>query len=78
MSTGESKPAKDAKRALQETDGDFDAELLGGDQIFSDAVDGGLVDSEGMAAGEIFARELDHDATIDRLSHCLRFPLPRR
>src|SRR5436309_1657780 len=33
-------------------------------------------DTEGVAACEILAGELDHDATIDRLSHCLSLPCP--
>ena len=60
--------------AATDDDGDFDAELLGGDQVAGNAVDGRLIHAEGMRAGKIFARELDHHPTIDRLSHCYRFP----
>ena len=49
---------------------------LRSDQVAGDAVDGRLVDAEGLAAGEIFAGELDHHATIDRLSHCAIAFLP--
>ena len=51
-------------------DGHFNAELLGGDQVTGNPVDGRLVHAERMRAGKIFARELDHHPTIDRLSHC--------
>ena len=53
------------------------AELARRDQIVGDTVHGGLVDAEGLAAGEKFARELDHDATIDRLSHSESLPSSR-
>ena len=55
--------------------GNLAAELAGRNQIAGNPVDGGLVDAEGLGAGEIFARELDHHATIDRLSHdAIAFP----
>ena len=57
--------------------GDLGAELLGRDQIGGDAVDGRLVDHGPVAAGEIFAGNLDHHATIDRLSHVRLLSLPR-
>src|SRR6202022_3056457 len=63
--------------------GDFGALLLRRDQVGGDAIDGRLVDAVAVAAGEIFAGQLDHDATIDRLSHLLiallsAGPLPAR
>src|SRR5439155_6900196 len=62
--------------AAADHNGHLDAELLGRNQIVGNAVNGRLVDAKGVAAGEILARELDHDATIDRLSHCLSLPCP--
>jgi hypothetical protein len=46
-------------------------------QIARDPVYGWLIDAEGLRASEIFARELDHHATIDRLSHCESLSLTR-
>ena len=48
------------------------------DQVAGDAVDGRLVDAEGLAAGEIFAGQLDDDAPVDRLSHAAIAPLRAR
>jgi hypothetical protein len=62
--------------AAADHDRDLGAELACRDQIVGDAVEGGLVDAERLAACEILARELDHDATIDRLSHANRFLVP--
>jgi hypothetical protein len=56
----------------------FDAELARRDQVAGDAVDGRLVDAEGVAARRGFAGELDHHATIDRLSHDAIAFLPAR
>ena len=60
--------------------GDLGAKLLRRDHVGGDAVDGRLIDTERLAAGEIFARQLDHHASIDRLSHAyspsLAGPLP--
>ena len=56
---------------------DLGAELAGGDQFAGDPVDGRLIDAEGLRAGEVFAGELDHHTTIDRLSHCETLSFPR-
>ena len=50
--------------------GNFDTELLGGDQIAGNPVDGRMIHAERMGAGKILARKLDNHPTIDRLSHC--------
>src|SRR5207237_9142005 len=67
-----------ARRGLHATDDvsaadhnrDFGAQLPGAYQISGDPVDGWLIDAEGLRAGEVFARDLDHHATVNRLSHC--------
>src|SRR6202035_2856269 len=65
--------------ATADHDGNFTAQLAGRDQIAGDSVDGRLIDAEGLRAGEVFARKLDHHTTIERLSHdAIAFPTPAR